>query len=77
MDFKSVFDANPTAEVLYGFEDGNAFIKQGEADSHKKNTGKNYEVIKKSDSVKMEDSELINAEYSENNQNNKNNQKRK
>jgi len=47
MDFKSVFDANPSADQLFAFEDGNAFIKQGDADTHKKNTGKDYKVITK------------------------------
>lgn len=47
MDFKSTFDANPGVEVLYGFEDGNAFVKQSEADAYKKSSGKDYKTITK------------------------------
>jgi hypothetical protein len=44
---KSVFDANPTVNIFYVFEDGNAFTYKGYADSHKMTTKQEYKIVER------------------------------
>jgi len=41
---EAIWNANPTVNMLYCFEDGNCFIKHGEAASYAKETQKPYTV---------------------------------
>ena len=44
---KSVFEVNPEINTLYVFEDGNAFAYKGHAENHKRQTGKDYEMVER------------------------------
>jgi hypothetical protein len=41
---EAIWNANPTVNMLYCFEDGNCFVKHGDAASHAKTTGMAYTV---------------------------------
>ena len=41
---EAIWNANPTVNMLYCFEEGNCFIKHTEAASYAKETGKPYTV---------------------------------
>jgi hypothetical protein len=43
----SVFLANPNANVLYVFEDGNSFISKRDADNYGNQTKQNYAVVER------------------------------
>jgi hypothetical protein len=44
---ESTFAANPDVNILYVFEDGNAFIYKPHADGHAKTIGKSYSIVKR------------------------------
>ena len=41
---EAIWNANPLVTCLYCFEDGNCFIKLSDAQSWKKETGKDYTI---------------------------------
>lgn len=41
---EATWNANPTVNIMFCFEDGNCFIKHTEAASYAKEKGMNYEV---------------------------------
>jgi hypothetical protein len=44
---KNIFDVNPTINILYVFEDGNAFTYKGHAESHKMTTKQEYKIVER------------------------------
>lgn len=72
--YKSTFDANPQAEVLYVSEDGNIFLSKKHAESYKSVSKKEYKEVSKNDKVEEPKKEetLINKVISKNKNKSKN-----
>jgi hypothetical protein len=57
---EAIWNANPTVNMLYCFEDGNCFIKHGEAASYAKETGAAYTVkMRNEEAFKKQVSKVI------------------
>lgn len=44
---EEIWAANPDVKVMYCFEDGNCFIKHGDALSYKKDTQKEFKTVER------------------------------
>jgi hypothetical protein len=42
---EAIWNANPNINTLFCFEDGNCFVKHGDAASHAKTTGLTYKQV--------------------------------
>jgi len=42
---EAIWNANPNINTLFCFEDGNCFVKHGDAASHAKTTGATYKQV--------------------------------
>jgi hypothetical protein len=63
---EAIWNANPTVNMLYCFEDGNCFIKHSEAASYAKTTGAAYTVKMRNEEAKeAANEELTNEEVKE------------
>ena len=72
--YKSTFDANPQAEVLYVSEDGNIFLSKKHAESYKSVSKKGYKEVSKNEKIEAPKKEetLINKVISKSNKKSKN-----
>ena len=61
---EAIWNANPTVNMLYCFEDGNCFLKHGDAAAHAKTTGAAYTVKMRNEEVKIEATEEVVTEES-------------
>ena len=63
--YKSTFDANPQAEVLYVSEDGNIFLSKKHAESYKLVSKKDYKEVSKNDKAESPKKEEVKEEETE------------
>lgn len=49
---EAIWNANPTINMLYCFEDGNCFVRRSDAAAYSKTTGSEYVVKLRSNLVK-------------------------
>ena len=68
---EAIWNANPTVNMLYCFEDGNCFIKHNDAASYAKETGNTYTVKQRptnEEEKAMEAEAITEAEVTETNE---------
>mgnify|MGYP003624318376 CR=1 FL=1 len=62
--YKSTFDANPQAEVLYVSVDGNIFLSKKHAESYKRVSKNDYKEVSKN--AKIEEPKKVEVKTSKN-----------
>lgn len=56
---EAIWNANPNINTLFCFEDGNCFVKHGDAASHAKTTGATYVIKVRNEEAKIEATEEV------------------
>jgi hypothetical protein len=57
---EAIWNANPNINTLFCFEDGNCFVKHGDAASHAKTTGATYVIkVRNEEAFKKQVSKVI------------------